>query len=366
MLDLSQELAEIRPQVDEAIKRVLDRTQFIGGPEVTSFESEAASFLGCKHAIGCNSGTDALLLAMRAAGIGPGDEVITSPFSFFATAEPISLLGAKPVFVEIDAETFNICPQAIEAAVSEKTKAIVPVHLYGQGAPMEAIMAIAKKKNLKVFEDTAQSFGAMDQGKRLGTIGDAGSFSFFPSKTLGAFGDGGMVATNDDDLAQTVRKLRAHGSLIKYQNEILGYNSRLDSIQAAILRVKLPRIDGQNEARLEAARNYHNLLAGIPEVKVPKILRDEPFGHVFHQYTLRISGGKRDQVRDSLKASGIATMIYYPTPIHHLPVYTDNRPELPQVNVASEEALSLPIWPKMDPAIQDRIAKEVKLALAES
>jgi dTDP-4-amino-4,6-dideoxygalactose transaminase len=358
MADLNQEIAEIRPQIDAAIKRVIDSSYFIGGPEVEAFEKEAAAYLGCKHAIGCNSGTDALLLALRAAGIGPGDEVITTPFSFFATAEPVSLLGAKPVFVEIDPSTYNICPDSVAKAITAKTKAIIPVHLYGLAADMESIMSIASKHNLLVFEDTAQAFGAEFGGQKVGTIGQAGSYSFFPSKTLGGFGDGGMVSTDDDKMAEEIRKLRSHGALVKYQNEILGYNSRLDAIQAAVLRIKLSRIDEQNAARQKVAGRYNQALSGISGLTTPRLSEK---GHVFHQYTLRLDGNRRDKLREALGSAGIASMIYYPTPIHHLPIYKgDNSPDLPQVERATNEVISLPIWPKMPEATQNRVVDTIK------
>jgi dTDP-4-amino-4,6-dideoxygalactose transaminase len=356
MLDLRQEIDEIRPQIDEAIRRVVDSTQFIGGPEVRAFEDEAKTYLGCAHAVSCNSGTDALLLGLRGCGIKSGDEVITSPFSFFATAEPISLLGATPVFVDIDEESFNLDLNAAANAITERTTAIVPVHLYGRPIDVPAVNKLAKQAGLRVIEDTAQAFGAMCHGRRAGTIGHAGAFSFFPSKTLGAFGDGGMLTTDDEDLALTARKLRAHGALTKYKNEILGYNSRLDALQAAVLRLKLGRIDGQNRRRRQVAQRYNEEFKDLEEVVSPTAVT----GHVFHQYTLRILGDKRDALAATLKAQGIATMVYYPTPIHRLPVYEREAVELPRAERAAREVLSLPIWPGMPEGTQHRVIAAIR------
>src|SRR5690606_19924572 len=264
--------------------RILKSGQFILGGDVRAFEAEIAAYLGVKHAIGVNSGTDALLIGLRALGVGPGDEVITTPFTFFATAEVISLLGATPVFVDIDPESFNIDPDLIEEKITARTKAIIPVHLYGRAAEMEKIMAIARKHGLKVVEDVAQAMGGEAQGKKLGSIGDVGAFSFFPTKNLGAYGDGGLITTDNDELAELAKMLRAHGSRKKYYNEVLGYNSRLDTLQAAILRVKLPHIDAWNKRRFEAAVRYSDLLADVPHVVTPSLVE----GHVFHQYTIRI------------------------------------------------------------------------------
>src|SRR5690606_6955787 len=258
---------------------------FIGGPEVDSFEKEAAAYLGAKHAVGVNSGTDALVIALRALGVGAGDEVITTPFSFFATAESISNVGAEPVFVDVDEATFNIAP---------RTMAILPAHLYGRPADMDALMAVAERHGLKVVEDCAQSFGARYRGSRqTGTIGHVGAYSFFPSKNLGAYGDGGLIATDDDHIAEQARMLRAHGSKRKYHNEVLGYNSRLDALQAAFLRVKLPHVDAWNDGRRATARRYGELLADVPGVVTPQVVN----GHVFHQYTVRLLGADRDQVQ---------------------------------------------------------------------
>ncbi|MCA9836458.1 MAG: DegT/DnrJ/EryC1/StrS family aminotransferase [Trueperaceae bacterium] len=359
ILDLSNQIDELWDELNVAIQRVLKSGQFILGPEVKAFEEEIASYLGVKHAIGLNSGTDALVIGLRALGIGAGDEVITSPFSFFATAESISNVGAKPVFVDIEESSFNIDPEKIEAAITEKTKAIMPVHLYGNPANMKRIMEIAQKHKLKVIEDCAQSIGARyfnhshDElsGKSTGTIGDVGAFSFFPTKNLGAYGDGGLLTTHDDDVAQLTRKLRAHGGLKKYHNEILGYNSRLDAMQAAILRVKLPHIDTWNSQRFEAASRYNDLLADVEGVIPPTLTQ----GHVFHQYTIRLTRANRDQVEADMKELGIGTMVYYPIPQDQLPVYAGQYPVQPISQQLGHQVLSLPIWPEISKEQQLRV-----------
>jgi len=359
VLDLQPEIEFLWDDLLSAIQGVLKSGQFIMGPNVNAFEQEMAAYLSVKHAIGVNSGTDALVIGLRAAGIGPGDEVITTPFTFFATAEAISILGATPVFVDIDPQTFNIDPGLIEPAISSRTRAILPVHLFGRAAAMDPIMALAAKHNLKVIEDTAQAIGAEFKGKKLGAIGDAGCFSFFPSKNLGAFGDAGLIATNSDQLAAAARMLRVHGSKQKYFNETIGYNSRLDELQAAILRVKLPYIDRWNEARRQAAANYQTLLSGLPGLVAPA----PDAGHVFHQYTVRIGTGRRDFVQQHLAASGIGTMVYYPLPLHRLPVYAGSEASCPTAETLATEVLSLPLWPELAPALQEQVAEALRQAL---
>jgi dTDP-4-amino-4,6-dideoxygalactose transaminase len=339
ILDLRPEIDELRPEIMAAIGRVLDRTDFIMGEDVLLFEQEVAAYLGVKHAIGVNSGTDALVIALRALGIGPGDEVITTPFTFFATAESISSVGARPVFVDIDPATLNLDLALIEAAITERTRAIMPVHLYGNPVDMKRVMDLARQHGLKVVEDCAQSFGARWRGRQTGTFGDFGAYSFFPSKNLGAYGDGGLIATNDDALADTARMLRVHGSRKKYHNEVVGYNSRLDTIQAAILRVKLPHIERWNTHRREVARRYNEGLAGVEGIVTPEITE----GHVFHQYTIRVQGGRRDQVQQALGEQGIGTMVYYPTPQDELPIYKGDYKVFEESSLAAREVLSLPI-----------------------
>jgi dTDP-4-amino-4,6-dideoxygalactose transaminase len=329
---------------------------FILGPEVEAFEREVAAYLGVKHAVGVNSGTDALLIGMRALGIGPGDEVITTPFTFIATAEAISQVGATPVFVDIDAATCNLDVKLVERAITAHTRAILPVHLYGNAVQMDSILDCARRHGLKIVEDVAQAFGGEYGGRKLGTLGDLGAFSFFPSKTLGAFGDAGLVATDRDDLAQAARMLRAHGARKKYYNEVFGYNSRLDEVQAAMLRVKLRHIDSWIEGRRAAAARYDEMLANAAGIE---ILRELPGSkHVYHQYTIRIRDDRRDVVQKRLAEAGIGTMIYYPTPLHQMPVYRAPRPPLPESERAAAEVLSIPIWPTIGADTQ-RIVTDV-------
>jgi dTDP-4-amino-4,6-dideoxygalactose transaminase len=358
VLDLSPEIDLPWDELQDAIQGVLRSGHFIMGLNVKAFEEEIAKYLGVKHAIGLNSGTDALFLALRALGIGPGDEVITTAFTFFATAEAVSHVGATPVFVDIDPKTYNIDADLIEAAITPRTKAIIPVHLFGQMADMGKIMAIANKHGLKVVEDVAQAMGASFNGKKAGTVGDVGTFSFFPTKNLGAYGDGGLLATNDDQVAEMVRKLRAHGSLKKYYNEVVGYNSRLDEMQAAILRVKLKRLDDWNEGRRQVAERYGELLQDVPGIVVPAV--DSGAFHVYHQYTVRVLGD-RDEVQRQLAEQGIGTMVYYPVPVHKLPVYAGTAVSLPRAEAAVAEVLSLPIWPQMDLQTQKKVVRSLEL-----
>jgi len=348
------------PELEEAFRRVMRSGQYILGPEVEALEKEVATYLGVKHAIGVNSGTDALVIALRALGVGPGDEVITTPFTFFATAEAVSLVGATPVFVDIDPRTFNINPDLIPSAITPRTKAILPVHLYGLPAEMDPILEIARSHGLKVLEDCAQAFGATYRGKKVGTLGDAGAFSFFPTKNLGGYGDGGLIATNSDEVAERARMLRAHGSRRKYYNEAVGYNSRLDALQAALLRVKLPRVDAWNEARRQVAVRYNELLSDIPGLVLPEV---SP-GHAFHQYTVRIPG-RRDRVAEALAREGVGTMVYYPVPLHRLPVYAHMGVALPEAERAAREVLSLPIGPHLNPSSQEGVSEALKAFLKE-
>lgn len=360
ILDLSPEIEELWDEFNAAFQRVMRSGQFIMGPEVAAFEEEVADYLGAKHAIGVNSGTDALVIGLRALGIGPGDEVITTPFSFFATAESISNVGATPVFVDIDEESFNIDPNLIETAITPNTKAIMPVHLYGRPAEMDAIMDIADRHGLKVVEDCAQSFGARYQGKQTGTIGNVGAFSFFPTKNLGAFGDGGLITTDDDAVAEAARMLRAHGSKKKYHNEVLGYNSRLDALQAALLRVKLKRVDDWNNKRRAAANFYNSHLSDSRGVRTPTVTA----GHVFHQYTVRLTEANRDTVQASMQSRGVGTMVYYPIPQDQLPVFEDAHQPQPITSAAAHQVLSLPIGPSLTEEDQLTVVAALKSALA--
>ncbi len=380
ILDLEPQYRALRPALQAALERVCGSQQFILGEEVEAFEDETAQYLGVAQSIGVNSGTDALVIALRALGIGPGDEVITTPFSFFATAEAISLVGATPVFADIEAESFNLDPRQVAARLTPRTRALLPVHLFGRPSAMGALLELAERHGLAVVEDAAQAFGARYappcvgcaapacapatqarlQGRYVGTLGTLGAFSFYPSKNLGAYGDGGLIVTNDPQLAERCRKLRSHGSLAPYRNEMLGYNSRLDALQAAILRVKLPFVAEWNAARRRVAATYRQALAELPGVVAPAVTP----GHVFHQYTLRLLDGRRDAVRQSLAEQGIGTMVYYPTPIHQLPVYAGRFPPQPVSEAAAGEVLSLPIWPEIAESVQLRVTSAIARALS--
>ncbi len=359
IIDLKPHIEDLWDELNEAIQGVLRSGHFIMGPNVKAFEEEIAEYLGVKHAVGVNSGTDALVIGLEAAGVGPGDEVITTPFTFFATAEAISQVGATPVFVDIEPDTFNLDPALIADAVTPRTKAILPVHLYGHPAEMDEIMSIAEEYRLSVLEDTAQAFGAEYKGKKVGSIGDAGCFSFFPTKNLGAFGDGGMITTNQDSIAERARELRAHGGKDKYYNTAIGHNSRLDEIQAAILRVKLRRVDAWNAKRRQAAEEYSQLLADARILAIPS---EKPgCKHVFHQYTVRVERTKREAVLQRLSKGCITGMVYYPTPLHHLPVYSRVSGSYRVAEATSSKVISLPIWPEIDSNVQRLVAEALLL-----
>lgn len=345
VLDLRAQYHAHREEIDAAILDVVESGRFVLGPNVRALEEEIAEYVGCQHGVGVASGTDALRLALAALGIGPGDEVITTPFTFVATASTISRAGAVPVFVDIDARTFNLVPGQVEKAITRKTKAIMPVHLFGQPAEMGPIMEIARRHGLKVIEDAAQAIGAEENGQRVGSFGDVGCFSFYPTKNLGAYGDGGMVTTNDPDLAEKIDVLRRQGSKRKYHNEMLGFNSRLDEIQAALLRVKFQYLEDWTAERRRVARRYSELLAPT-EVETPY---ERPnVRHVYHQYTVRAP--RRDELRAYLQEQGIGTMIYYPVPLHRLELYTGlDYPVdgLPASETAAQQVLSLPMYPEL-------------------
>jgi dTDP-4-amino-4,6-dideoxygalactose transaminase len=362
MLDLAPELDDLWDELNEAIQGVLRSGQFIMGPNVEAFEAEVAAYLGVRRAIAVNSGTDALVIALRALGIGPGDEVITTPFTFFATAEAVSILGATPVFVDIEPDTMNLEVARVAEAVTARTRAVIPVHLFGHAVEMDALAAVAGEHGVAVVEDCAQAFGAAYRGRRVGGIGRLGAFSFFPTKNLGAYGDGGLITTDDDALADACAMLRVHGSRRRYHHEAIGYNSRLDELQAVVLRTKLPGIEAANAGRRTAAARYDALLADVSGVVTPAT-RDHAH-HVFHQYTIRIGGGRRDEVQRRLAESGIATMTYYPVPVHRLPVYAASAPGLPVAEAAATEVLSLPIWPRITTYVQEEIVAAIARALA--
>jgi len=361
ILDLSAETETLWPELTGALESVIRSGHFIMGPNVKAFEREVADYLGVRHAIGLNSGTDALVIGLRALGVGPGDEVITTPFTFFATAEAVSMVGATPVFVDIDPDTYNLDLAQVEARITERTRAVIPVHLFGHSVDMDPLLALAARHDLRILEDVAQAFGASYRGRKVGTIGHMGAYSFFPTKNLGCYGDGGLLVTDDDALAEQASMLRTHGSKKKYYNEEIGYNSRLDEMQAAILRVKLPHIDAYNQGRREVAARYAELLAGCDGLTVPAVM---PYAeHVFHQYTVRVHAGQRDRVQEALGEAGIGTMVYYPVPVHRLPVYRGLEYTLPVSERAATEVLSLPIWPQMEREQQERVAGALAAAL---
>lgn len=346
MVDLQRQYKILKPDIDAAVQNVLDSAQFILGPNVTELENEIAAYHNVSHATGVASGTDALLLALRACGVGPGDEIITTPFTFIATADVISLLQAKPVFVDILPDTFNIDPGKIEERITEKTKAIIPVHLFGHPADMDPIIDLARKYNLRVIEDCAQAFGATYHGRKVGAMGDCGCFSFFPSKNLAGYGDGGMIITRDEALAANLKLLRNHGSAIKYHHKTLGYNSRLDEIQAAIVRVKMKRIDAFNQKRRENATLYGMFIRRdetILPVEIPGCT------HVYHQYTLRSK--HRDRLMDVLKKNNISAAVYYPVPLHKQEVFVSLYGDgdiLTNCEMCAKEVLSLPMFPELE------------------
>ncbi len=341
MVDLLTQYRKIKPEIDAAVQEVMESGHYILGKVVGDFEHDVTEYLGVKHAIGCASGTDALQIALMAVGVGPGDEVITTPFTFVATAETIALLGAKPVYVDIQLDTYNIDASKIEGAISERTKAIIPVHLYGQSCDMDPILEIGSRRGIPVIEDTAQAMGAQYKGGKVGGLGTMGCISFFPSKNLGAFGDAGMIVTNDDALAAKARMIAAHGSRVKYRHEVLGVNSRLDSIQAAILRVKLKYLDAWHEARRNAAQRYSELLKNGGLI-VP--FEASYAFHIYHQYTIRLKN--RDSVARHLGAKEIPFAIYYPIPLHLQTAfqrYGGKKGDYPVAERAALEVLSLPM-----------------------
>jgi dTDP-4-amino-4,6-dideoxygalactose transaminase len=345
MVDLRRQYLLLKEEIDAAVLDVLDKTQFILGPNVSALEAEAARYHGLPHAVGVANGTDALLLALRALGIAAGDEVITTPFTFIATAEVVGLLGAVPVFVDIDPVTFNLDPALVESAVTEKTKAIIPVHLFGQPCDMDPILAVARKHGLKVIEDCAQAFGARYKGQLAGTLGDAGCFSFFPSKNLACYGDGGLVITADAAVDAALRVLRNHGSSVRYYHSVLGYNSRLDEIQAAIVRVKLRHIDAFNEGRRRAADLYRKHIRR-PDIVLPSEV--EGCRHVYHQFT--VLAGVRDRLQEALATAGIASAVYYPVPLHRQEAFRAGgcrHGALPVSDGMAERVLSLPMFPEI-------------------
>lgn len=355
MVDLAGQYKHIKDQIQAGFNEVLDTTAYINGPQVHAFQKNLENYLGAKHVIPCANGTDALQIAMMGLGLKPGDEVITADFTFAATVEVIALLGLTPVLVDVDEDTFNISIEAIKKAITPKTKAIVPVHLFGQAANMDEIMAIAKEHNLFVIEDNAQAIGANykssnGQKQKVGTIGHVAATSFFPSKNLGCYGDGGAIFTNDDELAHTLRGIVNHGMYVRYHHDVVGVNSRLDSLQAVVLNAKLPKLDDYNSARREAAKKYSSALANHKNIVTP-IIKEDDDSHVFHQYTLRIVEADRNALMQHLLDKGIPCAIYYPIPLHSQKAYLDVRykeEDFPVTNRLVNEVLSLPMHTELD------------------
>jgi UDP-2-acetamido-2-deoxy-ribo-hexuluronate aminotransferase len=357
MVDLRKQFSEIKDEVLEMLTEVLESSHYVLGSKVSDFEKKTAEYQGVQHAIGVASGTDALHLSIDAMEIGPGDEVITTPFTFFATAEAILYTGAVPVFVDIEPDTLNIDVNEIERNITKKTRAILPVHLFGHPADMGSVLRIAKKHRLKVIEDCAQSFGAEINGRKTGSLGDAGCFSFYPSKNLGAYGDGGMVTLNNSKVAEIIRQLRNHGSKGSYRHKRVGFNSRLDEMQAGILLVKFRYIDEYNAKRREKAALYTKLLAETVRCPVEK----QGALHVYHQYTIR--SRKRDKIQDKLRAGGVSSVVYYPVPLHlqeALKFLGYHKGDFPVTEMAAREVLSLPMYPELEESAIKKIAGIIK------
>ncbi|NOR45337.1 MAG: aminotransferase class V-fold PLP-dependent enzyme [Candidatus Delongbacteria bacterium] len=357
MMDLKRQYAEIKDEVQPKVLEILEGGWYVGGPEVKNFEEKAAEYVGVKHAIGCANGTDALQISMMAAGIKAGDEVITTPFTFIATAETIKILGAVPVFVDVDKDTYNIDPALIEAAITDKTKAIIPVHLYGQAADMDPIMQIAEKHNLVVIEDNAQGIGAKYKGKMLGSLGHMATVSFYPAKNLGAAGDGGLILTNDDEFAAQIRIIANHGQNERYKHQVVGVNSRLDAIQAGILSIKLKRLDGWNNKRRVVAEKYKDKLKDVALVPY----EDKDNYHIYHQFSIQLEN--RDELQKFLFDNKIPNAIHYPIPLH-LQVAFENlglgKGSFPISEKIAENIISLPMHPDLSDEEINFITDKVK------
>jgi dTDP-4-amino-4,6-dideoxygalactose transaminase len=373
LLDLLSQYEQIQSEIESAVIETLRSGHYVLGPRVKNFEQSASEFLGTKHAIGCANGSDAIYIALLALDIKPGDEVITTPFTYVATAEAITQAGAVPVFADIDINTFNIKPYDIEAKIGPKTRAIIVVHLYGQACEMTEIMEIARRHGLRVIEDTAQSFGTMYKNQSAGTIGDIGTYSFYPTKNLSCAGDGGMLTTNSDELNERLRKIRAHGSARRYYHDELGVNSRLDEIQAAILEIKLKHIKNWNLKRAKLAKKYNETLSGVEfegcKITTPALINNST--HIYHQYTIRLSTPKlslehietkRNALKEKLASQGISSEIYYPLPLHMQKIYLDlGLPPnaMPNSLLASKSILCLPIYPELSNSDQDRVIEAI-------
>ncbi|MBS4195737.1 DegT/DnrJ/EryC1/StrS family aminotransferase [Lederbergia citri] len=360
MLDLSEQYKTLREDILGVLDEVMTSSQFILGSNVKKLESSIAEYCNVKHGVGVANGSDALHISLMACGVKEGDEVITTPFTFFATAGAIARCNATPVFVDIDPVTFNIDANQIEDKITAKTKAIIPVHLYGQMADMTKINEIAKAHNLYVIEDAAQAIGATHRGHHVGELGDTATLSFFPTKNLGAYGDAGMVVTNNDDLMEKMRVIRVHGSKPKYHHHVLGYNSRIDEMQAAILNVKFPHLDEWGKKRRKIASRYTEMLTGKVAGQLITPVESKDSYHVFHQYTIRVE--KRDELQNHLKENGISTMIYYPVPLHLQPVFSDlgyKEGDFPQTEKAVKEAISLPMFPELKEEQQQYVVDSI-------
>ena len=359
MVDPAGEYRELKAEIDAAVARVFSSGRFVLGPEGEALEREIAQFVGAAHAVGCNSGTDALHFPLLAAGIGPGDEVVIPGFTFFATGEAVSYTGATPVFADVDAGTFNLDPESLRKSITRKTKGVIAVHLFGQCAALDEIAAICKEKKLVLVEDCAQCIGADYDGRRAGSWGDFGGFSFYPTKNLAAAGDAGLMTARSEEHVKILRMLRHHGSRQTYLHERVGWNSRLDELQAAVLRVKLKRLEGFNQRRRAVAKRYREKLAGA---KVALPVEHGRGTHVYHQFTIRSE--RRDAIREALGKEGIASSVFYPMPLHQQPAYAGlaRKVALPNAEAAAKTVLSLPIHPLLDEASIDRIAACVRQA----
>ena len=370
LLDLTLQYQQIRPEIERVLPEVVEAQHFILGPRVEAFEKEVAAHLGVPHAIGCASGTDALLLSLRALDVKPGDEVVTSPFTFFATAGAIHNVGARPVFADIQPDTFNLDPPAADAAIGENTRAVIPVHLFGQMADMSAFHALGEGADVGIIEDAAQAIGArqrLEDGTWItaGTLGDACAFSFFPSKNLGAFGDGGMVVTNDATTAERLRRLRVHGGKQMYHHEEVGYNSRLDTLQAAVLSVKLPYLTRWSEARRKNAAFYDEALGDLEGIVTPAVRPENE--SIFNQYTVRVLEGRRDELQAFLRDRGVGSSIYYPVPLHLQECFAYlgyGEGDFPVSELAAREVLSLPVFPELTGEQKEYVVSSIRAFFA--
>jgi dTDP-4-amino-4,6-dideoxygalactose transaminase len=364
LLDLRAQYETLREETRAAVERVFESQGFVLGGEVSALEEEIAAYTGARHAVGCANGSDALLLALMALDVRAGDEVVTTPYSFFATAGSIARLGARPVFVDIEPRTYNINIEKIEEAITERTRAVMPVHLYGQCAEMDALTEIARRHSVPIIEDAAQAIGAQDATRGAGAMGEIGCFSFYPTKNLGGAGDGGMLSTNDDQIAARLRSLRVHGEASKYHHKEIGFNSRLDALQAAVLRVKLPRLDGWSNARARNAARYRELFADaglLEEIDLP--FEREGTRHIYNQYVVRVRDGRRDALIEHLKRAGVGTEIYYPVPLHLQECfrylgYCEG--DFPESERAARETLALPVYPELSEEQQRYVVETIR------